>query len=68
MVTHNLVVNTDSDQVIMASSVRRSPRSLPEVSYTAGGLELPEIREAICRLLEGGEEAFVKRERRYGLH
>ena len=70
MVTHNanLVVNTDSDQVIIASSVRPSPRSLPEVSYTAGGLERPEIREAICRLLEGGEEAFVKRERRYGLH
>jgi len=31
-----------------ASSVRPSPRSPPEVSYASGGLERPEIREAIC--------------------
>jgi len=28
--------------------VRPSPRSPPEVSYASGGLERPEIREAIC--------------------
>lgn len=69
MVTHNanLVVNTDSDQVIVASAVRPNPAALPEVTYEAGGLEDPFIRAAICRLLEGGEVAFKKRGIRYGL-
>lgn len=69
MVTHNpnLVVNTDSDQVIVASAVRPNPATLPDVSYEAGGLEDPFIRAAICRLLEGGEEAFRRRGIRYGL-
>lgn len=69
MVTHNanLVVNTDSDQVIIASAVRPNPASLPDVTYEAGGLEDPFIRAAICRLLEGGEQAFRKRGIRYGL-
>ena len=69
MVTHNanLVVNTDSDQVIVASAVRPDPSSLPNVSYDAGGLEDASIRAAICRLLEGGEQAFRKRGIRYGL-
>jgi hypothetical protein len=70
MVTHNanLVVNTDSDQVIVATSVRPSPTSLPDVTYSAGGLEDPQIRFDICRLLEGGEDAFRRRGRRYGIH
>ncbi len=69
MVTHNanLVVNTDSDQVIVASSVRPSPTSLPDVTYSAGGLEDPTIRAEICRLLEGGELAFKRRAQRYGI-
>jgi len=69
MVTHNanLVVNTDSDQVIVASAVRPDPAALPDVTYEAGGLEDPYIRAAVCRLLEGGEQAFRKRGVRYGL-
>lgn len=69
MVTHNanLVVNTDSDQVIVAESTRKSPRTLPDISYVSGGLEDPAIRDAVCRLLEGGEEAFRKRGARYGV-
>lgn len=69
MVTHNanLVVNTDSDQVIVASSHRSAADSLPEVTYIAGGLEDGEIRDQVCRLLEGGEEAFRKRGERYGI-
>jgi ABC-type lipoprotein export system ATPase subunit len=69
MVTHNanLVVNTDADQVIVANAVRPNPASLPDVRYEAGGLEDPHIRNAICRLLEGGEQAFRKRGIRYGL-
>ena len=69
MVTHNanLVVNTDSDQVIVAEAQRTSPTALPQVRYVAGGIEDPEIRSHICRLLEGGQEAFRKRGQRYGV-
>jgi len=69
MVTHNanLVVNTDSDQVIVAVAHRTSPTALPQVTYTAGGLEDPAIRSHVCSLLEGGEEAFRKRGQRYGV-
>lgn len=68
MVTHNanLVVNTDSDQVIIASSKRVAPDKLPEIDYVAGGLEDKEIRLAICNILEGGADAFKKRGERYG--
>lgn len=69
MVTHNanLVVNTDSDQVIVAEARRTSPKLLPRVTYVAGGLEDPAIRAHVCRLLEGGEAAFRKRGERYGV-
>ena len=69
MVTHNanLVVNTDSDQVIVAQANRGSPRTLPKVTYEAGGLEDLAIRAHVCRLLEGGEAAFRRRGQRYGM-
>jgi len=69
LVTHNpnLVVNTDADQVIVASAERTSPTGLPNISYRAGGLEDYAIRADVCRILEGGERAFLERERRYGL-
>jgi energy-coupling factor transporter ATP-binding protein EcfA2 len=68
MVTHNanLVVNTDSDQVIVAEAKRPSTKRLPDVTYLAGGLEDPEIRERVCALLEGGRDAFRRRDQRYG--
>ncbi|MGH1349013.1 MAG: TrlF family AAA-like ATPase [Nannocystales bacterium] len=69
MVTHNanLVVNTDSDQVIVTSSTRDAPDTLPNIVYEAGGLEDQAIRAAVCSLLEGGEDAFRRRGRRYGM-
>jgi energy-coupling factor transporter ATP-binding protein EcfA2 len=68
MVTHNanLVVTTDSDQVIVAEAQRLSPTELPKMTYSAGGLEDPWVRDCVCQLLEGGEEAFRMRGRRYG--
>lgn len=68
VITHNpnLVVNTDSDQVIVASADRLGG-SFPSFSYTSGGLENIHIREKVCLVLEGGETAFLKRERRYAL-
>jgi ABC-type multidrug transport system ATPase subunit len=70
VVTHNanLVVNTDADQVVIASSQRRIEGGLPIISYESGSLENPKIRAAVCRLLEGGQRAFLERERRYRLH
>jgi energy-coupling factor transporter ATP-binding protein EcfA2 len=67
MVTHNanLVVNTDSDQVIVASASRRAATELPQVTYAAGGLEDAKTRDEVCRILEGGREAFDKRRQRY---
>jgi energy-coupling factor transporter ATP-binding protein EcfA2 len=69
IVTHNanLVVNTDADQVIVARSMRGTPASLPTISYDTGSLENPSIRHRVCEILEGGERAFLERERRYRL-
>ena len=66
IVTHNanLVVNTDVDQVIIADAVVTQRGELPTMSYIAGGLDELEIREAVCRILEGGHDAFVQRAKR----
>lgn len=60
--THNanLVVNTDAEQVIVADY------SNGKLSYTVGTLENTGIRENIKNILEGGDEAFKKREEKYG--
>jgi hypothetical protein len=73
IITHNpnLVVNTDSEQVIEADfDGSRNPR----IVYTSGSLEntstnpaAPGIRERVCQILEGGTEAFRKREEKYSL-
>lgn len=69
MVTHNanLVVNTDVDQVVVASCGPLEEGRLPEFSYQSGGLEDPNIRLLVCEILEGGAEAFRQRARRLGL-
>jgi hypothetical protein len=67
MVTHNpnLVVATDSDQVVIADCKTEESKRLPIFTYFGGGLDNPEIVEKICNILEGGREAFQKRECRY---
>jgi len=67
MVTHNpnLVIGTDTDQVIIANSLNRTDDKLPEFTYISGGLENPEIKTKVCEILEGGEIAFNKRAKRY---
>lgn len=66
IVTHNanLVVNTDADQVIVATRGEHKRDDLPDITYASGGLENPEIRKAVCEILEGGERAFTERARR----
>lgn len=60
--THNanLVVNTDAEQIVIANSENG------HLSYHIGTLENPETREMIKILLEGGDDAFKKREQKYG--
>jgi len=62
--THNpnLVVNTDSEQVIIAKFKDAQSDDKP---YTSGSLEDNEIRNQVCKILEGGDIAFTKREQRY---
>lgn len=66
IVTHNanLVVNTDADQVIIASAGAHVPGGLPHLSYLSGGLENPAVRDEVCEILEGGKPAFEERARR----
>ena len=73
LITHNpnLVVNADSEQVIVATAIRRES-GLPYITYQSGSLEnnTPAgqgIRQQVCQILEGGSDAFRKRERRYAL-
>lgn len=66
IVTHNanLVVNTDADQVVVATAGPHRPGDLPEINYEGGGLENPDIRRQVCEILEGGQQAFTERARR----
>ena len=59
--THNanLVVNADAEQVIIAENNNE------ELSYISGSIENPLIREQICNILEGGQEAFENRKNKY---
>lgn len=66
MVTHNanLVINTDADQIIVASVGPHSLEGLPPISYQSGGLDEANIRRKVCNILEGGDRAFRDRARR----
>lgn len=63
IVSHNanLVVNADSEQVIIA----RNDDGV--LSYVSGALEDPDINKAVCQILEGGKNAFEKREQKYSI-
>ena len=79
----NVVVGADAEQVIVANqhgndSVNADnmrfayvsgslEASWPKISPTAPILESQGIREHVCEILEGGEDAFRKRESKYGL-
>ena len=69
LITHNpnLVVNTDSEQVIVAK-VEKNEEGFPHITYTSGALEDASIKEQVCNILEGGKNAFLKREKRYALN
>jgi DNA repair ATPase RecN len=62
IVSHNanLVVNADSEQVIIAQNEDGV------LKYISGSLENIYINEQICKILEGGKTAFLNREKKYG--
>lgn len=64
IVTHNanLVVNADAEQVIVAKN------DGGKLTYQAGSLENEEINKKVCEILEGGKDAFVKRELKYSIN
>jgi energy-coupling factor transporter ATP-binding protein EcfA2 len=73
IITHNpnLVVNTDAEQIVIADF---DGARNPHIQYRSGALEEvsgpaqePSIREGVCRVLEGGREAFLRREQKYAL-
>jgi hypothetical protein len=66
IVTHNanLVVNADADQVIIAKAGAHTPGQLPVMNYISGGLENKIIRQEVCKILEGGADAFKERAKR----
>lgn len=61
IVTHNanIVVNADAEQVIVAQNTNE------KLSYVSGSLENPDINKEVCRILEGGEDAFNRRSNKY---
>jgi len=61
IVTHNanLVVTADTEQVIVANNNDEN------ITYFSGSLESHTIIENVCKILEGGKNAFEKRKRRY---
>ena len=79
----NLVVSTDTENVIVANQsgqqINKENKEY-QFEYVSGSLEntfVKEemegilyqfgIREHVCDILEGGKEAFIKREQKYGL-
>jgi hypothetical protein len=66
MITHNanLVINTDADQIIIASVGPHALDGLPPITYQSGGLDEAPIRKKVCDILEGGDRAFRDRARR----
>lgn len=63
IVTHNanLVVNSDSEQVIVASNEDE------RLKYFSGSLENPTIIKSVCDILEGGMVAFEQRRNKYNI-
>jgi len=73
IITHNpnLVVNTDAEQIVVANF---DGSRTPKISYRCGALENADpsgassgIRADVCNILEGGTEAFQRREQKYSL-
>ncbi len=79
----NIVVNADAEEVIVANQHGEDSRNQDNIKfqYITGSLENTKskdeslnivlqaqgIREHVCEILEGGSEAFKKRENKYAI-
>jgi type III restriction enzyme len=61
----NLVVNGDAELVVHCDYRVRGEQSRGEIKQQ-GAIDLPAIREAIVRVMDGGEKAFKLRAVKYG--
>lgn len=55
----NVVINSDAEQVVLANIDNG------EISYISGSIEEPSVRDRALEVLEGGAEAFKKRQQKY---
>ncbi len=64
IVSHNpnTVVLADSDLI---HAIDRKTNSADAIEITSGGIEKPGIKDCICNIIEGGEEAFDQRVKAY---
>ncbi len=58
----NVVINSDAEQIIIAN------RNDALISYISGSIENPMIRDRAVKVLEGGSDAFRKRQQKYRLN
>jgi len=58
----NVVINSDAEQIIIAN------RNDASISYISGSIENPKIRNRAVRVLEGGSDAFLRRQQKYRLN
>ena len=59
----NMVINSDAEQLIIASRDNAG-----EISYISGSLEDIKLRDRALTVLEGGKNAFIKRQQKYRLN
>ncbi len=60
-------LNTDADQLFVATARHETHGGLPTISYAVGSLENRETRAAVCATLGRGKRAFLHREKWYRL-
>ena len=70
--THNanMLVNAESEKIVVLDTEPRDPPKdgLPQIRghiSGEGGIDNEEVRERVTKILEGGKEAFLARERKY---
>ena len=80
----NIVVNADAEEVIVANQHGEDAKNRNDLQFqyitgslentkakaddTAFVLESQSIREHVCEILEGGTDAFIKRENKYAIN
>ena len=61
----NLVVNGDAELVVWCDYRKAGDQSLGKIAGE-GAIDVPDVRDAIKRIMEGGEAAFKLRKEKYG--